>query len=55
MTTLRERVAGVALFAAAISALADEPTLAGNWMLYLEDGERTLVGLLELEHDGARW
>ena len=37
------------------SALADERDFAGDWMIQLVDGQRTLVGLLELERVDGAW
>ena len=55
MTKLLKRLVTVLLAAVAIPALADEDLFAGKWMVSLQDGKRTLVGLLELEREESEW
>lgn len=45
----------ICCLAAPRAASSAERDFAGDWMVYLEDGNRTLVGLLELERRDGKW
>lgn len=50
-----KHMACVASLAAASVTAAAEHEFAGDWMIHLQDGTRTLVGLLELERTDGEW
>ncbi len=45
----------VCCLAAISGAWAADEDFAGDWMVYLDDGDRTLVGLLQLERRDGGW
>lgn len=55
MKRIMLHLACVLLTALAIPASATDAGFAGAWLVELEDGQRTLVGKLELEHVDGAW